>query len=66
MNQVWDANKKQPHGTRQLGALQAKEEIKNPPTQQKAEMQLRRIQILAPLGNLHVVSITEIYLFVWG
>lgn len=43
MNQVWDANKKQLHGMRQLGALQAKEEKKKKttqPTQQKAEMQL--------------------------
>lgn len=34
MNQVWDANKKQLHGMRQLGALQAKEKkkIKNNPT----------------------------------
>lgn len=30
MDQVWDANKKQPHGMRQWGAFQAKEKKNNP------------------------------------
>lgn len=34
--------------------------------QKKKKMQLWRIQILAPRGNLHIVSIIAIYLFVQG
>lgn len=36
MNQVFDANKKQPHGTKHLGALQAKKEKKKKKTEKDA------------------------------
>lgn len=38
MNQVFDANKKQPHGMKHLGALQAKKKKKT--NQKKKKMQL--------------------------
>lgn len=62
MNQVWDANKKQLHGMRQLGALQAKEKKKKKPNPSSKRQRCS----CEEFKNLHVVSITEIYLFVWG
>lgn len=64
MNQVFDANKKQPHGTERSGALQAKKEKKNQ-TEKEKDAAVKNTNI-GSQGNLHIVSITAIGLFGQG